>query len=241
MSATAAIPGGKSFSPPSGYNLEFRSLADDAWYAARAILSGKKLAVKYDDLDFVFEPHRFSDLDELRDYESRFRSVSRRLQDSECKKLCKKKAVCVSHSFHENDNRFYDATVDDVIEREHSFSSGKEVCKCVFAVVWQKGPWNGYVWHKSIEDIRIVESGSELDPDVTRFFNMARKEIAASGSASKVSFFFPRQKMELTIISPLMELGPWKKMIGKMLISDGAMIDMLFWLTIWKRTYLLLH
>ncbi|CAI0432104.1 unnamed protein product [Linum tenue] len=72
-----------------------------------------------------------------------------------------------------------------VIEREHSFSSGKEVCKCVFAVVWQKGPWNGYVWHKSIEDIRIVESGSELDPDVTRFFNMARKEIAASGSASK--------------------------------------------------------
>ncbi|CAN1316093.1 hypothetical protein LINPERPRIM_LOCUS29937, partial [Linum perenne] len=185
MSPPANHPGRRP-SSPSSYNLEFRSISDDAWYAVRSVLRGKKLTLKYKNFgDDVFEPQSFSDLEELQEFKARFRSLSRQLRDSECKILAKGTAVSVSHSFHDHDNRFYDAVVDNVNREKHSFTGGKEICKCIFTVVWQSGPWKGCVASKRIENICMVQSESELDPAVLQFSAMVSNEIV--DACSKLS------------------------------------------------------
>ncbi|CAN1316097.1 hypothetical protein LINPERPRIM_LOCUS29937 [Linum perenne] len=127
MSPPANHPGRRP-SSPSSYNLEFRSISDDAWYAVRSVLRGKKLTLKYKNFgDDVFEPQSFSDLEELQEFKARFRSLSRQLRDSECKILAKGTAVSVSHSFHDHDNRFYDAVVDNVEENGEDADLGGHI------------------------------------------------------------------------------------------------------------------
>ncbi|CAN1781294.1 hypothetical protein LINPERHAP1_LOCUS15393, partial [Linum perenne] len=75
-----------------------------------------------------------------------------------------------------------------VNREKHSFTGGKEVCKCIFTVVWQSGPWKGCVASKRIENICMVQSESELDPAVLQFSTMASNEIA--DACSKVTFVF---------------------------------------------------
>ncbi|CAN0927246.1 hypothetical protein LINGRAHAP2_LOCUS35787, partial [Linum grandiflorum] len=185
MSPTA---GGRSTSPSGGYRLEFRSTSDEAWHVVRAVLKGKKLILKYEnsnnDHHDVIELRSFSDLEELEEFEARFRSLSRRLRDYECKKLAKGTVVCVSHSFNDQDRRSYDAMVDQVNREKHSFSSGKEVCKCTFTVVWQSGPWKGCLASKRLEEICLIRSDTELDPAtaILQFLTMAREEIAGARS-----------------------------------------------------------
>ncbi|CAN1330898.1 hypothetical protein LINPERPRIM_LOCUS35136 [Linum perenne] len=124
--SSVSFDGAGSFSS-TGYNLEYRSLTDDAWYTVCAIFDGKSLTVKYqgfqDDEDDLFEPHRFISLDEIEELKSRFRPVSHQLQDCECLGLTRGTAVCVSHSFDGNDNIFFDATIDEVGAVSLVFSS----------------------------------------------------------------------------------------------------------------------
>lgn len=115
---SVANPNAASVPPPSDYDVEFRSLADDAWYSVCTVLDGEKLTLKYqnfsDDDDSIFEVKNLKTLDELEKLKDRFRPISPQLQDNECHKVVGGVVVCVSHSFDGSDNRFYDATVDDV-------------------------------------------------------------------------------------------------------------------------------
>ncbi|CAN1177443.1 hypothetical protein LINPERHAP2_LOCUS33102 [Linum perenne] len=176
--SSVSFDGAGSFSS-TGYNLEYRSLTDDAWYTVCAIFDGKSLTVKYqgfqDDEDDLFEPHRFISLDEIEELKSRFRPVSHQLQDCECLGLTRGTAVCVSHSFDGNDNIFFDATIDEVVRKKHSFVNGNERCMCRFQVVLTHGPAKGELHTKLIENICVVQSDSELDPAVASFLEVARR------------------------------------------------------------------
>lgn len=103
---------------PSDYNVEYRAIADDAWYSVRAVLDGEKLTVKYcnfsDDHDNVFEPQYFKSVVEIEEFVNRFRPVSNQLQDRDCKNVAEGAVVCASHSFSDLDVRFHDAVIDDV-------------------------------------------------------------------------------------------------------------------------------
>ncbi|CAI0383419.1 unnamed protein product [Linum tenue] len=166
-----------------GYNLEFHAPSDDAWYSVRAIFNGKKkeLTVKFENFgdgeDLVFKPDRFVTACDLEEFEARFRPVSHQLQDWECREAKKGMLVCVSHSADGLDNRFYDATIEEVIHKDHSVVNGEEVCSCAFVVVWKHGPAKHLLHRKKIESICIVQSVSELDPAVASFLEVARQEI----------------------------------------------------------------
>ncbi|CAN1781305.1 hypothetical protein LINPERHAP1_LOCUS15395 [Linum perenne] len=183
---------GADFLSSTDYNLEFHCMTDDAWYNVCAIFDHNKLTVKYEGFDDadddLFEPQRFSSLAQIEEFKSRFRPISHQLQDWECLKLTKGMTVCVSHSFNDNDNLFYDGAIDDVIRKKHSFVNGEERCMCRFVVVWTHGPVKGQ-WHtKQIENICIVQSDSELDPAVASFLEVARQH--REGDCFKSSSFF---------------------------------------------------
>ncbi|KAK8327173.1 hypothetical protein V6Z12_A11G165000 [Gossypium hirsutum] len=111
-----------------GYDTEFRSYADDAWYSVQLLLEGErseKLRVKYD--EFPAE----SDNDELHDFLGRFRKVSAQLQDPNCSKVVKGMRVCASDSFAAGEVLFYDAIVDDVLRKKHSNLNGQEEYICL--------------------------------------------------------------------------------------------------------------
>ncbi|CAN0927249.1 hypothetical protein LINGRAHAP2_LOCUS35788 [Linum grandiflorum] len=162
------------------YNLEFRCMTDNAWYTVRTVFNGKMLTVKYQGFDEadddLFEPRRFVNLAQLEEFRSRFRPVSHQLQDSECRKLTRGMAVCVSHSFNGNDNLFYDAAIDDVVRKKHSFVNGEERCMCRFFVAWTHGPAKGQLHTKHIENICVVQSDSEPDPALARFLELVRQQ-----------------------------------------------------------------
>jgi hypothetical protein len=77
-----------------------------------------KLRVKFekftDDVDQVYEPSRFGSLEDLLDFEKRFRPLSIQVQDHECDRLVQDVKVCASRNFGPDDLRFYDAVVDSV-------------------------------------------------------------------------------------------------------------------------------
>jgi len=118
VAVAVANPNAASVPPPPDYDVEFRSLADDAWYSVCTVLDGEKLTIKYqnfsDDDDSIFEVKNFKTLEELESLKDRFRPISAQLQDNECHKVVRGVVVCASHSFDGSDNRFYDAVVDDV-------------------------------------------------------------------------------------------------------------------------------
>jgi hypothetical protein len=98
--------------------LEFRSVADDAWYYARVGLEGEVLRVKFlgfsEEDDEVFRASDFKSRREVEEFKDRFRAASVQLQDSACSEVVAGDRVCACFSFHFNDVRFYDAVVDGV-------------------------------------------------------------------------------------------------------------------------------
>ncbi|XP_015582723.1 uncharacterized protein LOC8289699 isoform X2 [Ricinus communis] len=166
---------------PSTYDVEYRAIADDAWYSVRTVVEGETLRIKYenfgDEHDSVFEPQNFKCAEEIEIFEKRFRPLSNQLQDKECKKLSVGTVVCASHSFTNLDNRFYDGVVDDVISRDHRFANGDEQCMCTFVVVWRHGPIAGCLSNKKIENVCVVQSTSQLDPKVATFLKMVRDKL----------------------------------------------------------------
>ncbi|KAL5861687.1 hypothetical protein ACOSQ4_002983 [Xanthoceras sorbifolium] len=170
--------------------LEFRSCADDAWYSVRVVLDrrAESLTVRYcnfpDDSDSVFEVGKFRSLEELEDFASRFRPVSVQLQDGECRHAVEGIQVCASHAFTDRDVKFYDAVVEQVKHEEHSFENGEEECLCSFMLAWHHGPNTGLLTEKKIENICVVQSSVNLDPNVASFIKMAREEIETSALKS---------------------------------------------------------
>lgn len=167
--------------PPPDYDVEFRSLSDDAWYSVCTVLDGEKLTLKYqnfsDDDDCIFEVKNFKTLEEVERLKDRFRPISAQLQDNECHKVVGGVVVCASHSFDGSDNRFYDAVVDDVVHKEHSFEQGGEMCLCTFIVIMQHGPIAGCLVNKTIESLCLVQSYACLDPNLLLFLKMVKERL----------------------------------------------------------------
>ncbi|XP_021656817.2 uncharacterized protein LOC110647344 isoform X2 [Hevea brasiliensis] len=168
----------------SDYDVEYRAKADDAWYSVRTVLDGEKLSVKYydfgDDQDSVFEPQYIKSEQEIEEFKNRFRPVSVQLQDRECKNLAEGAVVCASHSFSVLDIRFHDAVVDDVIYKDHSFVNGEEQCMCTFVVIWLHGPFAGCLANKKVENICIVQSNAQLDPNVSTFLKIVKEKLESA-------------------------------------------------------------
>ncbi|KAK0588491.1 hypothetical protein LWI29_001620 [Acer saccharum] len=176
--------------------LEFRSYVDDAWYSVRVAFDGRaggKLIVRYcnfpDDNDSVYEAGKFFTFEELDDFASGFRPVSVQLQDSECRDVVAGGLlVCASLAFTDNDVLFYDAIVEQVNHKKHSFADGEEECLCSFMLVWQHGPNANLLTEKKIESICIVQSIQNLNPNLDSFIKMAKEKIKSyahiSGSVS---------------------------------------------------------
>ncbi|KAJ8748188.1 hypothetical protein K2173_000596 [Erythroxylum novogranatense] len=166
---------------PSVFNVELRWHEDDAWYSVRTLLDGDELTVKFQNFseleDVVLYANRFSSLEKLQQLKNRFRPISAQLQDNQCSKVLPGSFVCASHSFNDLDIRFYDAVVDDVFRKDHSFEKGEEECLCTFILVWQHGPLAGFVANKKIENVCLVESTETLDPTVSTFFEIAMKKL----------------------------------------------------------------
>ncbi|XVF21170.1 hypothetical protein REPUB_Repub12eG0067700 [Reevesia pubescens] len=165
------------------YNMEFRSYADDAWYSVRVFLEGEKgdrLRVKYynfpDDQDSVFLAESFKTKDEIYEFKGRFRKVSAQLQDADCFKVVKGMRVCASGSFSHDDNRFYDAIVEDVLPKKHSTVNGQEECECTFLLYWIHGPDVKNLTDKGVADICLLQA-SELEPKLASFMEIAKQKI----------------------------------------------------------------
>ncbi|MBA0847360.1 hypothetical protein Goshw_016864, partial [Gossypium schwendimanii] len=138
------------------YNAEFRSYPDDAWYNVRVLFagnSGDKMRVKYDnfsdDYDNIFIADSFKSAYEVYDFIGRFRKASAQLQDLDCSMVVKGMRVCSSDSFGNDDVRFYDAIIDEVLHKKHSYVNGQEEC----------------------------ETGSEIQPKLASFIEIALQKI----------------------------------------------------------------
>lgn len=101
------------------YSTEFRNDEDDAWYTVMVTLEEKEtLRITYekftDEVDQLFIPSFFDSLEDLQEFEKRFRPLSIQVQDHECRKLVPGVRVCASQHFIPDDLRFYDAIVEAV-------------------------------------------------------------------------------------------------------------------------------
>jgi len=101
------------------YVTEFQNYKDGAWYVVMVTLQEKEtLQVSYkklnDRFDYLLIPSSFDSLEEVHEFEQRFRPVSVQAQDHECHKLVHGVRVCASLSFNSDGLRFYDAVVDTV-------------------------------------------------------------------------------------------------------------------------------
>ncbi|GLT73827.1 hypothetical protein SLA2020_456600 [Shorea laevis] len=178
-----------SSSPAEGdYDAEFRSHVDDAWYSVSLLAEGNKLRVRFlnfpDSHDAVYDALELNNEASLKDLKGRIRKLSAQLQDGECSNVLPGTLVCASHSFGPNDVRFYDAVVEGVQQKTHSFAKGEEECLCNFLLCWQHGPNAGKLSMKSIENICVVQSSAEIEPSFTAFVKMVNQKMNNGTSIS---------------------------------------------------------
>ncbi|KAH6829321.1 hypothetical protein C2S53_011545 [Perilla frutescens var. hirtella] len=165
------------------YDLEYRATEDDAWYSVCVVLDAgaETLSVKYmcapEVYEVVFSAGDFETEARLEELVGRFRPVSRQLQDCECLRLSIGKSVCAGHRIGDNDLRFYDAVVDAVENRPHSFAGGEEECLCTFVLYWQHGRVRGTLTSVNIASICVLEPATQIDPRICAFAKMAKKKI----------------------------------------------------------------
>ncbi|WJX39276.1 hypothetical protein P8452_26836 [Trifolium repens] len=190
------------FDPQQNENFttEFRNFEDDAWYTVMVTIEDEaKLRVKFekftDDVDQVYEPSRFGSLEDLLDFEKRFRPLSIQVQDHECDRLVQDVKVCASRNFGPDDLRFYDAVVDSVEKHKHSRKENAE-CLCTFVLSWLHGPNNGELTTAEIGDICIIQPILELDPAVATFLEIARTRIESQSGQEMVAYCHKRIEAE---------------------------------------------
>ncbi|XP_057768231.1 uncharacterized protein LOC130988421 isoform X3 [Salvia miltiorrhiza] len=174
----------------SPYDLEYRASEDDAWYSVCAVLdaAAETLTVKYmcspEVYEVVFSAGNFQTEAQVEELVARFRPVSQQLQDEECLRLSIGTTVCAAHGTGDNDLRFYDAVVEAVDRRTHSFVGGEEECLCTFVLVWQHGRGRGTLTSVNIASICFLEPATQIDPRISAFAKMARKNTTSFKSMS---------------------------------------------------------
>ncbi|CAI8597906.1 unnamed protein product [Vicia faba] len=172
------------------YSTEFRNHDDDAWYTVMVTVEENgTLRVTYekftDEEDQFFVPSVFHSLEDLQEFQKRFRPLSVQVQDHECRKLVPGVKVCASQHFIPDDLRFYDATVEAVQERPHSRKN--EECHCTFILFWLHGPNAGNLTAAEIGDICILQPIIEVDPAVASFVEIVKKGIESKSGQEMVA------------------------------------------------------
>ncbi|KAL8034874.1 hypothetical protein ABFX02_12G059300 [Erythranthe guttata] len=171
---------------PSVYDLEYRASEDDAWYSVYVVFyaQSQTLTIKYLCTPEVYERvlhaaefHTESQADELA---RRFRPISQQLQDHDCAKLQIGATVCAAHGTGDNDLRFYDAVIDDVNRRSHSFRGEEEECLCTFVLFWKHGRGDGTLTTANIGSICTLESDYQIDPRIFDFVTLVKQKISSS-------------------------------------------------------------
>ncbi|MCI13283.1 hypothetical protein A2U01_0034400, partial [Trifolium medium] len=81
------------------FTTEFRSYEDDAWYTVMVMMDDDgTLRVRFEksinEVDQLFEPSFFGSMEDLQDFEKRFRPLSVQVQDDKCDKLVPDVKVC---------------------------------------------------------------------------------------------------------------------------------------------------
>jgi hypothetical protein len=101
------------------FSTEFRSFEDDAWYSVMVMMDDDgTLRVRFekstDEVDQLFELSFFGSLEDLEEFEKRFRSLSIQVQDNECDKIVQDVKVCACRHSGHDDILYYDAVVHSV-------------------------------------------------------------------------------------------------------------------------------
>ncbi|KAL9662426.1 hypothetical protein QQ045_027259 [Rhodiola kirilowii] len=167
-------------SSPSGAGLEFR-YSDDAWYDVKLSLQGEKLNIKYSMLsgspeEEFHDARNFKSLDDVLRFQNRFRPLSAQVQDSECRNILPGVTVCASYPSSEDDLRYFDAVVEMVDYKAHSYKEGEEQCLCTFILFWQHGPGAGDLTSATVGDICLLTDG-KIDQTLSAFIEMARTMV----------------------------------------------------------------
>ncbi|KAG6498862.1 uncharacterized protein LOC121995823 isoform X1 [Zingiber officinale] len=170
-------PPGTVFAPPVLRNVDYRSPADDAWYAVRlAVEGGTTLRVMYCNFspehDDFYLAENLSGPGKVEALRERFRASSVQLQDQDCRSVVQGTKVCASHAFGEDDLRFFDAVVSSVIRAKHIVVNGATVCNCKFILIWQHGPLVGQQTIVSVQQICVVPFRSPHNPTLDNFLGM---------------------------------------------------------------------
>lgn len=187
------------------FNLDYKSIKDDAWYTSGVVLedNDRRLRVKLQDFvdstfDEVFTVKEFQNLDDVSKFVRRFRLVSVAVEDNECAKVTENMTVCAS--FHGDDGslRYFDAVVDTVHYKEHT----PEKCICNYVLHWQHGPAVGNLTAATLEDIYLIKSGP-IDSSVAKFTKFVKEKLKGGSSEftliPKMPFLSPRTSSNETM------------------------------------------
>lgn len=161
--------------------LEFKS-ADGAWYDVAIELTGPHLKVHYEEFDEDDDENlrwekEFKTVDDVR---SRLRFSSKQLQDQHCERLKEGMNICASFSTDGEDNKFFDAVVEQVHRSEHPLVDGERQCACVFKVLWQAGPAANQTTSVSCENICLLTAGSiETHPVINDLLRLVEEKLAS--------------------------------------------------------------
>lgn len=166
--------------PKSVPNVEFRS-ADDAWYDVSVkLVKSSYLEVHYqefpEDEDEILQ---LKDFKTSEDVKSRFRFLSKQLQDQHCDQVKEGMVICASCSSNGGkDFSFFDATVEQVYQSKHHLVDGEEQCTCTFKVLWQAGPCANQSTSVSCENICLLTAGSiETHPIINSFLRLVEEKL----------------------------------------------------------------
>jgi len=166
--------------PKTNPNLEFRS-GDDAWYDVSVkLIRASYLKVHYQEFpEDEDEVLRLKDIKTAEEVRSRFRFLSKQLQDQHCSQVKEGMVICASCSKNEGkDIGFFDATVEQVYQSQHLLVDGEEQCTCTFKVLWQTGPYTNQSTSVSCENICLLTAGSiETHPIINAFVKLVEEKL----------------------------------------------------------------
>ncbi|XP_050205713.1 uncharacterized protein LOC126655533 [Mercurialis annua] len=172
--------------------MEFQCPQDDAWYDVNLFFDGKKITVHYANFpeadDENFEVNLFKNNEQLNDFRRRFRPSSVQIQDHDCKSIYQGMNVCALCYLENQETKFYDALVVEVLNEEHKFNKDQieqdeedEECVCNYVLKWQNGPLEGERTFARINDICITPSSKEIDQSLYCFMMVVREKIENGG------------------------------------------------------------
>ncbi|CAH9091474.1 unnamed protein product [Cuscuta epithymum] len=160
---------------------------DDAWYSVKVDLKGETLSIEFHGVQETvkFAASNFESENAIDRLVRRFRVVSPQLQVRECPGITEGSLVCaVCNTFGGDDTRYYDAVVEAVDRRDHSFVKGE--CLCTFVLSWLHGPKVGLLTNASIASICTVNDDGQIDPIISSFSKLAKRKVLNSSGKNTV-------------------------------------------------------